>query len=188
MAYVGNKELLRRHNATLAQFEKNYASNNWETHNNHHFDWWAFPFDPGKPTASQGDLYNVPAADMQLLKDNPEFMRSLVRMATIQMWSYGWDMEKRKPLDVSATELRQRQTAHTNNSVRMWKLGSSLKAFELHDEFSSVLKFIKHLKGDDCDGEVGVPLVRRRYQGLQTIAVCPSCDQPIQMSGSCGCT
>jgi hypothetical protein len=27
-----------------------------------------------------------------------------------------------------------------------------------------------------------------RYHGLPTISVCPSCDRPIQMSGSCGCT
>jgi hypothetical protein len=28
----------------------------------------------------------------------------------------------------------------------------------------------------------------KRYNGLPTVEVCPSCDRPIQMSGSCGCT
>lgn len=168
MAYVGNEELLRRHNATLVHFEKNFASNNWENHNNHHFDWWAFPFDPGKPTASQGDRFNVPAADMELLKDNLEFMRSLARMATIQMWSYGWDMEKRKPLDVSVAELQQRQATCTGHAVRLRKLGSSLIAFGLLEEFSSVLKFVKHLGAEDLEGRVSKSLLSMtaRWLGL----------------------
>ena len=153
MAYVGNEELLRRHNATLAQFEKNIASDNWRTHNTHHFDWWAFPFDPGAPTASQGDIYNVPAKDIVLLKKNAAFIKSLTRMATIQMWSYGWDLKNQKVLAVPTDELRQRQTACISHSVRLWKLGSSLFTFGLRDEFSSVLKFAQHLGAEDRDGK-----------------------------------
>lgn len=152
MTYVGNEELLRRHNATLAQFEKNIANNNWRSHNTHHFDWWAFPFDLGAPTATQGDLYNVPAKDIVLLKKNAAFMKSLTRMATIQMWSYGWDLKNQKVLNVSAAELRECQAACTGHSVRLWKLGSSLITFGLRDEFSSVLKFAQHLGAEDRDG------------------------------------
>ncbi len=153
MTYVGNEELLRRHNATLAHFEKNIANNNWQSHNSHHFDWWAFPFDPGTPTASQGDLYNVPAKDIVLLKKNAAFIKSLTRMATIQMWSYGWDLKNQKVLNVSAAELRECQAACTGHSVRLWKLGSSLITFGLRDEFSSVLKFAQHLGAEDRDGK-----------------------------------
>ena len=188
MAYLGNKELLRRHNATLAQFEKNYASNNWQTHNDDQFDWWAFPFDRGKPAAALGDWYNVPPADIELLKKNKKFLKSLARIALIQMWSYGWDIEERKVLDVSTAQLRQRQSAYSNNPVRLRRLGLSLKTFGLLDEFSSILEFIKFLGKERLKGEEGAPPLQRRYQGLQTIAVCPSCDRPIQMSGSCGCT
>ena len=166
MTYVGNEELLRRHNATLAQFEKNIASNNWQTHNNHHFDWWAFPFDPGRPTASQGDRYNVPTTDIELLKNNPEFMKSLARMATIQMWSYGWDMENRKVLDVSAAELQQRQATCTGHSVRLWKVGSSLITFGLLEEFSSILKFVQHIGAEDRDGKVSKSLLRMTAKWL----------------------
>ena len=168
MAYVGNKELLRRHNATLAQFEKNIANNNWRTHNTHHFDWWAFPFDPGAPTATQDDLYNVPAKDIELLKKNAAFMKSLTRMATIQMWTYGWDMEKKAVLAVPTDELRQRQTACISHSVRLWKLGSSLITFGLRDEFSSVQKFAQHLGAEDRDEKVSEALQRttEKWQGL----------------------
>jgi hypothetical protein len=170
MTYVGNEELLRRHKATLVQFETNFASNNWETHNNDHFDWWAFPFDPGRPTASQGDRYNVPAADVELLRSSPEFLKSLARMVTIQMWSYGWDTENRKVLDVSSAELRQRQAQCTGHSVRLWKLGSSLITFGSHDEFSSVLKFVNHLGAEDHDGKISRSLLSMttRWLGLIT--------------------
>ncbi len=168
MTYVGNEELLRRHNATLAQFEKNIANNNWRTHNTHHFDWWAFPFDPGAPTATQDDLYNVPAKDIVLLKKNAAFIKSLTRMATIQMWSYGWDLKNQKVLNVSAAELRECQAACTGHSVRLWKLGSSLITFGLRDEFSSVLKFAQHLGAEDRDGKVPEALLRmsEKWQGL----------------------
>jgi hypothetical protein len=169
MAYVGNEELLNRHNATLSQFEKNIASNNWQTHNNHHFDWWAFPFDPGRLTASQGDRYNVPTTDIELLKNNPEFVKSLARMATIQMWSYGWDMENHKVLDVSAAELQQRQTICMGHSVRLWKLGSSLITFGLHDEFTSVLKFVQHIGAEDRDGKVSRQLLSMTTKWLALI-------------------
>ena len=169
MADVGNAELLRRHNATLVHFEKNFASNNWENHNHHHFDWWAFPFDPGRPTVSQGDRFNVPATDIELLKNNPEFMKSLARMATIQMWSYGWDMENRKVLDVSAAELQQRQATCTGHSVRLWKVGSSLITFGLLDEFSSVSKFVQHLGAEDRDGKVSKLLLSMTAKWLGLI-------------------
>jgi hypothetical protein len=168
MAYVGNEELLRRHNATLAHFEKNIANNNWQSHNSHHFDWWAFPFDPGTPTASQGDLYNVPVKDIMLLKKNAAFIKSLTRMATIQMWTYGWDMKKKAVLDVPSDELRQRQTACISHSVRLWKLGSALITFGLRDEFSSVQKFAQHLGAEDRDEKVSEALQRmtEKWQGL----------------------
>jgi hypothetical protein len=188
LAYVGNKELLRRHNATLVQFEKNFASNNWQTHNDLHFDWWAFPFDRGKPAAALGDRYDVPSPDIELLKKNKKFLKSLARIAMIQMWSYGWDIEERKVLDVSAAQLRQRQAAYSNNPVRLRRLGLSLKTFGLIDEFLSILEFIKYLGKERLKGEEGAPLLQRRYQGLQTITLCPSCVRHIQMSGSCGCT
>ncbi len=158
MTYVGNKKLLCRHNATLAHFEENIANNNWQSHNSHHFDWWAFPFDPGAPTVSQGDRYNVPDKDIQLLKKNAAFMKSLTRMATIQMWTYGWDMKKKAVLAVPSGELRQRQTACISHSVRLWKLGSSLITFGLRDEFSSVLKFAEHLGAKNRDRKVSEAL------------------------------
>lgn len=169
MAYVGNEELLRRHNATLAQFEQNFASNNWRSHNDHHFDWWAFPFDPGKPTVSQGDRYNVPTTDIELLRNNPEFMKSLVRMATIQMWSYGWDLENRKVLDVPAAELQQRQATCTGHLVRLWKIGSSLIAFGLLEEFSSVSEYVKVLGEEDRDGKVSKSLLSMTVKWLGLI-------------------
>ena len=169
MAYVGNEELLNCHNATLVHFESNHEYNDWKEHNRHHFDWWAFPFDPGAPTATQGDLYNLPAKDIGLLKKNPAFIKSLARMATIQMWSYGWDMENREVLNVSATELQQRQTICMGHSVRLWKLGSSLITFGLHDEFTSVLKFVQHLSAEDRDGKVSRQLLSMTTKWLGLI-------------------
>lgn len=101
----------------------------------------------------------MPAVDIQLLKKNAAFMKSLARMATIQMWTYGWDLENQKVLDVSAAELRECQAACTGHSVRLWKLGSSLITFGLHDEFTSVLKFVQYLDAEDRDGKVSKSLL-----------------------------
>ncbi len=107
------------------------------THPDSGFDWWMFPID--RPSAGQGDKYQVSKTDIAVLKEDSEFIKSYREGVILVAKSWGWDLEVDR--DVSNGEQKW-----TNYQVRLGKMLHSLILFGQDDLHESLVKCI------DCAG------------------------------------
>lgn len=114
----------KRHKEQLESFEKWAKNGQWEMfhHQHSHYDWWMFPIN--RSSAGQGTKYTVHKAEIETLKNDPEFMRDYLRGAELVAKSWGWDIKAGAPVAMPMP------AQHWEDwPVRLGKMADSLRLF-----------------------------------------------------------
>ena len=91
--FVGLEYLKKKHAAQIAEFESWAASADWMLFHHSHYDWWTFPY--GCHTSSYGAAYAIYEHEVELLKQDKEFIRLYLRGVELLMLSWGWNLNGR---------------------------------------------------------------------------------------------
>lgn len=139
--FVGVQALKEKLSEQL-QTLRNYANQGkWELIQGgaSHFDWWMFPTD--RKSSGQGTRYTVGPTEIDLLKNDPEFLSNYRQGVDLVAESWGWNVRAQK--DASTAKKHW-----TNYTIRLAKMLHSLSLFGQDDLRQSMSKFIKQNKID----------------------------------------
>jgi hypothetical protein len=106
----------------LKKFEIWAKEGNWQKFHDSHYDWWMFPI--SRSSRGQGDKYAVLEKDVQVLKNDPEFMTNYLRGVELVAQSWGWDVKNAKECENLTADQKW-----TGYKIRLQKMLESLELF-----------------------------------------------------------
>jgi len=136
--FVGIEALKKKHAAQLIEFERWAEERDWKAFLHHHYDWWMFPI--SRTSRGQGAKYTVYEQEIETLKNDPEFMDQYRRGVKLLTLSWGWDLDRRRP--VANPDPGQKWNHY---EVRLGKMADSLKIFDERRLFESLRAFFQSL-------------------------------------------
>jgi len=140
--FVGTAELKRKQADHLQKLRTLSQQGKWERlrehtiHPDSGFDWWMFPTD--RESMGQGDKYKLGPADIEALKQDPEFMNSYREGVYLVLFSWGWDASVR---ELFASDKRY----WTDYQERLGKMIHSLSLFGEEALFQNVKLFCERM-------------------------------------------
>ena len=138
--FMGIRQLINEQAQQLQTFEKWAAQKNWFEFHRQHFDWWTFPVDRG--SAAYGFKYDVSGTPLKLLRQNPQYLKSLSRAAELYLRSLGWNLKKHD-WDNNLDFNKGQDPVKNINSARLFKIGRSLQIHGLDDNFLSMREMVQ---------------------------------------------
>ncbi|MGZ3633252.1 MAG: hypothetical protein ACXWM7_02850 [Parachlamydiaceae bacterium] len=122
----------------LKNFETWANEKNWKmfTSQYSHYDWWMFPI--SRSSQGQGDKYAVSEKDVQILKNDPEFMTNYLRGVELVAQSWGWDVKNAKECENLTADQKW-----ANYKVRLIKMLESLELFGEGGYLLSMHQFVQ---------------------------------------------
>lgn len=130
--FVGISTLISKQRDQLQKFEDWKAAERTDAFSLNHFDWWMFPID--RRSQGQGGKYTVHKPQVEALQRRPVFMKQYRRGVELLLWSWGWDLEQRKPIEGLSFD---------GHLVRLGKVLDSLYLFGEKNLFDSVQEFAR---------------------------------------------
>lgn len=129
-------DLIKRdHQQQLAQFEDWAQHKDWKMFTHAHYDWWMFPI---QRKSSRGTTYSVSDADIEILKNDADFMSKYRRGVELVLNSWGWDPIQNLEIPPGQKTAAQRWEGY---DVRLGKMADSLYLFGEKELYKSVQKF-----------------------------------------------
>lgn len=130
-------EIKRAHHKQLQQFEEWAQKGDWKRFTPHysHYDWWVFPI---QRASSLGTKYSVNDAEIQILKNDTDFMAKYRRGVELVLNSWGWDPIQNQEIPLGQKTPDQKWEGY---GVRLGKMADSLYLFGEKELYSSVQKF-----------------------------------------------
>lgn len=127
---------------SLSKFEFFAKKKQWKKIHQLHYDWWMFPYDL---ISSKQYAYVVMMGDVEVLKQDAEYMRDYRRGVCLVAMAWGWDVENGKPL-VKGDPGYHPSMGWTNWTIRLYKMLRSLWMFGQNDYFDSMMKYVAILE------------------------------------------
>lgn len=106
-----------------------------------HFDWWMFPI---SDESSQGYRYSVLDGDIEILKNNFEYLSLYREGVELMFRSWGYNIQTSKMILKPSSGQVWR-----GYDVRLRKVIQSLYLFDQNDYLNSSLNFVKSLEAND---------------------------------------
>lgn len=136
--FVGTSGIKKHQRAQLEVFMAAAEQGDWLQIHEDHYDWWMFPVN--EASSGQGWKFTVLEGDIAELKQDTEFMRSLLLGIELEARAWGWDLKRACYIDKPQPGQSWRYWP-----VRLYKAAKCAKLFGFQTEFDSLKKFAQDL-------------------------------------------
>jgi hypothetical protein len=143
--FVGVSELKAQQAHQVLRFREWAAQGDWNSFHINHYDWWTFPI---TAPSSYGFKYSVTEDAIAELRDDIEFLDSLVEAAVLLLLSWGWDVTSN-----AEVSLPDRDQQWADWPIRLSKCYRSLRLFDRGEVGDSVSTYatLLHSRGVSFD-------------------------------------
>lgn len=135
--FVGIAQLKEKHLLQIEELSNWAKHEKWDQFHSSHYDWWAFPID--KPSA-YGFSYTIFEEEVNILKQDAEFLKNLLLGAELLLRSWGWDLKRQCHIEHPLPAQNWQ-----NWPIRLHKCASSLLLFGFYNEFASIRQYANTL-------------------------------------------
>jgi hypothetical protein len=132
------KDIKSKHKAQLELFEKWSREKDFKMFKpeHSHYDWWMFPVN--RASASYGEKYAISSQELEVLKNDKEFMKDYRRGVELVIQSWGWNLQEESPVQDPTPDQKW-----TGYGVRLGKMAQSLDLFGEKELYGKVQKFFQ---------------------------------------------